>query len=303
MPLLPGTHHLKFIVDGQWRVADSYPTAVDDEGSLANYIAVPQSGFTPPSSHKTSPPPTRPPFHPPMIQPGQSFWSTSSSNGVEEGESPSQIIKHTKKGPPPKWTSEFPAELIAAAREEENYLASSSSASDSQSTLGIAAPNIPPAPVLPRHLDKLILNVRKDEAKTGGRTAAREKEREERRTGRKGRSTLGMTSTTMGEDGGVRSQGIPVITPNGTDIGQRSQHNSSPTRAAPRSGHSLDTGPGLSDDASVLPVPSHVVLHHLSTSAIRNGVLAVGNTTRYRKKVFNLLVYMTIISDVAPPST
>ncbi|KAI0042960.1 hypothetical protein FA95DRAFT_1563790 [Auriscalpium vulgare] len=41
----------------------------------------------------------------------------------------------------------------------------------------------------------------------------------------------------------------------------------------------------LADDASVLPVPSHVVLHHLSTSAIRNGVLAVGNTTRYKKKV------------------
>jgi hypothetical protein len=45
----------------------------------------------------------------------------------------------------------------------------------------------------------------------------------------------------------------------------------------------------LADDASVLPVPNHVVLHHLSTSAIRNGVLAVGNTTRYRKKVCVLI--------------
>lgn len=44
-------------------------------------------------------------------------------------------------------------------------------------------------------------------------------------------------------------------------------------------------GPALADDASVLPVPNHVVLHHLSTSAIKNGVLAVGNTTRYKKKV------------------
>ena len=32
-------------------------------------------------------------------------------------------------------------------------------------------------------------------------------------------------------------------------------------------------------------MPGHVVLHHLSTSALRNGVLAVGNATRYRKKV------------------
>jgi len=49
----------------------------------------------------------------------------------------------------------------------------------------------------------------------------------------------------------------------------------------------IDTAnmPGMTDDGSVLPVPSHVVLHHLSTSAIRNGVLAVGNTIRYRRKV------------------
>ena len=42
---------------------------------------------------------------------------------------------------------------------------------------------------------------------------------------------------------------------------------------------------GLADDNSVLPVPSHVVLHHLGTSAIRNGVLAVADTVRYKKKV------------------
>ena len=47
----------------------------------------------------------------------------------------------------------------------------------------------------------------------------------------------------------------------------------------------------------MLPVPSHVVLHHLSTSAIRNGVLAVGNTTRYKKKVRHLIPkYLMCIS-------
>jgi hypothetical protein len=40
--------------------------------------------------------------------------------------------------------------------------------------------------------------------------------------------------------------------------------------------------PALTDDGSVLPVPGHVVLH---TSAIKNQVLAVANTTRYLKKV------------------
>lgn len=55
----------------------------------------------------------------------------------------------------------------------------------------------------------------------------------------------------------------------------------------------IDTAnmPGMTDDGSVLPVPSHVVLHHLSTSAIRNGVLAVGNTIRYRKKYLTTIYY------------
>ena len=44
------------------------------------------------------------------------------------------------------------------------------------------------------------------------------------------------------------------------------------------------SSPGL-DDNSILPVPNHVVLNHLTASAIKNGTLGVGTTTRYRKKV------------------
>jgi len=44
------------------------------------------------------------------------------------------------------------------------------------------------------------------------------------------------------------------------------------------------SAPGL-DDNSILPVPNHVVLNHLTASAIKNGTLGVGTTTRYRKKV------------------
>jgi hypothetical protein len=45
------------------------------------------------------------------------------------------------------------------------------------------------------------------------------------------------------------------------------------------------TAVGGADDNSVLPVPNHVVLNHLGTSAIKGGVLAVGTTTRYHRKV------------------
>ena len=52
----------------------------------------------------------------------------------------------------------------------------------------------------------------------------------------------------------------------------------------------------LTDDASVLPVPNHVVLHHLSTSAIKNGVLAVADTVRYKKKVRVLIPFLVPFS-------
>jgi hypothetical protein len=214
---------------------------------LANYVGV--ALYTPPSTSTVPPPPT-----PPKLQAGQSFWSTSST-----GDGPSSYSDDRRSGPL-RWTSEFPSELLAAAKEEEIYLITSSTTS----TSSVPAPNIPPAPTLPRHLDKLILNVKPSQVSpaVSSRTRDREREREDRRSSaRKARSTFGMTSTTDAA----------------TDA--------SPTTAQTISTRGSLDFTGLADDASVLPVPSHVVLQHLSTSAIRNGVLAVGNTTRYRKKV------------------
>jgi hypothetical protein len=49
---------------------------------------------------------------------------------------------------------------------------------------------------------------------------------------------------------------------------------------------------GIRDDNSVLPIPNHVVLNHLGTSAIKNGVLAVATTMRYHQKVLSLPLQM-----------
>ncbi|OWZ41837.1 hypothetical protein C356_03726 [Cryptococcus neoformans c45] len=45
------------------------------------------------------------------------------------------------------------------------------------------------------------------------------------------------------------------------------------------------------DDNSMLAVPNHVVLNHLTASAIRNGTLGVGTTTRYRKKYITTMFF------------
>jgi len=291
--LMPGTHHIRFIVDNQWRLAEDLPTAVDDEGSLANYVAVPISGLTPPSGSAAAaqPPPAQ---YPTSAAKYLSFWSESSAMGTE-------VFTLTdpesyKSG----WTDEIPPELVIAAREEEAYLAYTSG---TDYELGIhdhvPAPNIPPAPALPRHLDKLILNSKasggrgrdKDRQRERDRDRDRDRDREHRR--RQGRSMLGMASSIAGdvlrEDtaAGSETKPIPITTASGADV--TFQHLSAAQISA-QTPLGLE-GPGLSDDASVLPVPSHVVLHHLSTSAIRNGVLAVGTTTRYRKKFLTTIYY------------
>ena len=40
LSLRPGTHHLKFIVDGEMRASDTLPTAVDFTNHLVNYIEI-----------------------------------------------------------------------------------------------------------------------------------------------------------------------------------------------------------------------------------------------------------------------
>lgn len=45
------------------------------------------------------------------------------------------------------------------------------------------------------------------------------------------------------------------------------------------------------DDSSVLQVPVHSVLSHLATSAIKDGVIAVSATCRYRRKYVTTILY------------
>ncbi|KAI0763656.1 5'-AMP-activated protein kinase beta subunit, interation domain-containing protein [Trametes elegans] len=295
--LLPGTHHFKFIVDDQIRLTNDYPRAVDDrDGTLANYVAV-VSGHGTGSPHQqiSGSPVATPQPQQPAHQ--NSFWSDSST----------QVGGPAGKGKEAAWTTKIPSELIAAAAEEEAYLARADSPTSSSS--GIPAPNIPPAPALPRHLDKLILNVRPVMAgpAIGGpgaatdrdkRRSGRERERSRRERDRDSRSrpaNLGMTSAEQGAEDGPAAPPpplkLPVVTASGTDVtAMIAQQASAPPTPPAQQARPWD-GPGVSDDASVLPVPSHVVLHHLSTSAIRNGVLAVANTTRYRKKQYITTIY------------
>jgi 5'-AMP-activated protein kinase, regulatory beta subunit len=34
----PGNHRFHFLVDGEWRISNNFPTAVDSKGNLLNYL-------------------------------------------------------------------------------------------------------------------------------------------------------------------------------------------------------------------------------------------------------------------------
>ncbi|KAJ9109055.1 hypothetical protein QFC21_000382 [Naganishia friedmannii] len=53
-------------------------------------------------------------------------------------------------------------------------------------------------------------------------------------------------------------------------------------------------GGAAGDDNSILPVPNHVVLNHLTASAIKNDTLAVGTTTRYRRKYISTIYFKPV---------
>ncbi|KAJ7016882.1 hypothetical protein C8F04DRAFT_979783 [Mycena alexandri] len=57
----------------------------------------------------------------------------------------------------------------------------------------------------------------------------------------------------------------------------------------------VSAGPGgtplIADDPSVLQTPSHAVLYHLCTSSIRDKMIAVGASTRYRQKYLTTVYY------------
>ena len=265
--LPPGTHHIRFLVDGVSTTADDLPTAVDDNGSLANYVAVPISGQTPPSATLH---PTReqlPP--PPTTGNGASFFAdTEATAGGEDA----------------AWTDKVPWQLECAAEEEEQWL--SHSHTHSHGAQGQPPPpQHPQAPSLPRHLEKLILNQRPPTARASSKTSA-------------------SSAALFGASGA-----LPVTTASGTNLSAtpsgRGRASGAGGEAAPTTREPYtklgDAPPGVlagtgnADDGSVLPVPSHVILHHLGTSAIRNGVLAVADTVRYKKKVRLVLDSYTII--------
>ncbi|KAJ7728820.1 5'-AMP-activated protein kinase beta subunit, interation domain-containing protein [Mycena maculata] len=347
--LPPGTHHFRFIVDGATVVAPptEIPNAVDDQGFIANYVAVPgpiatttpSTASVPPTSasaaaaatcaagNKTSPGTSatvssgagrpqkrcRLPVHP-----DGSFWAHSSAGGSHEDVRLAERVIGAAgagdgfgaRGP---WTNEIPEALVRAAEQEEAWLDAQVQYQQHPPPEGrdgsrgrhivlngfAPEPMVPPAPRLPRHLERLILN-RPSPGVVIPRVGA-------------GAGNGGASGSSMNAVGA--SPALRATTASGTDVGVPGMmsftsagnggggHSGTTTPGAERTNatHPQFGGGGLpgpsggmpliADDPSALQTPSHAVLYHLCTSSIRDKTIAVGASTRYRQKYLTTVYY------------
>lgn len=154
--IVPGTHHLKFIVDGDMTTSDKLPTAVDYTNILVNYLEVsvddiPQSGTgIADEVVKSDPIPVqdlRPPegFFPPQLLPPS---PEPQPIKIVVPEPPKPKIPGSAPSPR-KYHESIPRYLLDLDAPEE---------SSRMARANAAASNLPTPPSLPMFLSKSILN-------------------------------------------------------------------------------------------------------------------------------------------------
>lgn len=273
----PAAYHLKFIVDDVWRCSDDLPTATDGAGHLVNYIDVRRRGEE-------------------IKEWGKDWWGVGTEDEEDLGAFFFWIYLFTasisvdfgarivEQG---AWTAHCPPFLITAAEQEEMDEAMRRGQRPPPGTQRLIPFPLPRPPVLPRHLDKVILNQRVVPSTTSSTSRTEHSPSGSSRSRAAAAGYVGpLTSAGAGVPGGLGVgmglSGGPGTTPVVDLDAPRRRERSNSRRGAV--GPDGVTSP-IGDDNSVLPMPSHSVVNHLATSAIRNGVLAVGTTTRYKAKV------------------
>ncbi|KAM5441049.1 galactose metabolism-related protein [Microsporum ferrugineum] len=94
LQLRPGTHHLKFIVDGTMRTSDQLPTAVDFTNHLVNYIEISADEIERPRRESDKPPKViiPPEIFPPKVLPESLPIDTTESPEESDKEEPEEEI-------------------------------------------------------------------------------------------------------------------------------------------------------------------------------------------------------------------
>ncbi|GLI79261.1 galactose metabolism- protein [Penicillium ochrochloron] len=133
--LRPGTHHLKFIVDGEMRASDTLPTAVDFTNHLVNYIEISAD-----DGHDTLPP---------GIHASHTLADGGKDGQADETDEPPNKEEPEEEVPPGDFGRAIPQFLADLDKDEDSaaYLQAANVISDT-----------PTPPSLPLFLGKSILN-------------------------------------------------------------------------------------------------------------------------------------------------
>ncbi|KAF7189940.1 SNF1 protein kinase subunit beta-3 [Pseudocercospora fuligena] len=246
--LPPGTHHIKFLVDGEMVTSSDLPTTVDWTNILVNYIEV--VAPLPPATEdaKQAPVPAEP-----MPIPGAAITAGQA----------------TGTGEP-------------AARPHPNLPASETTDDDVSSTLKetvdgkIEKPATPATASIPIPQQTPTPRQQTDKADDKNKKAAAQKKQLPRPkyTNQIPDFLIDLDNFHNPED--ERFQRANRVAAN---LPQP------PSLPMFLSKSILNGTTPHKDDASVLIMPNHTVLNHLATSSIKSGVLATSGTTRYKRKV------------------
>ncbi|KAF2841610.1 carbohydrate-binding module family 48 protein [Patellaria atrata CBS 101060] len=158
--LMPGTHHIKFIVDGDMRLSDQLPTAVDFTNILVNYIEVAPEDISAASSDTTTKPETKQSDIPavqdttvpqPILEarPATAATTPKPAPTLQPPRPTMADPTPIQRGPPKQYHNVIPRFLKDLEGPEDNPRTARATA---------AANSMPTPPSLPMFLGKSILN-------------------------------------------------------------------------------------------------------------------------------------------------
>jgi len=247
LQLKPGTHHLKFLVDGDMTTSHELPTTVDYTNILVNYVEV--VAPLPDTAEKQAPAPAEP-----MPIPGAAMTHGQVAGTDESAEAQSMPIRTEKQTAETEMGGAGAMSAVAATETSNSATTPSSEAPQSQSqslaekrqqdeAQQLQKPTRKPIPTATytKQIPQFLLDLD---------TYNNPNDERFQRSSR--------VINTL-----PQPPSLPLF------LGKSILNGNTPHK----------------DDASVLIMPNHTVLNHLATSSIKNGVLATSGTTRYKRKV------------------
>ena len=220
--LRPGTHRIKFIVDGQWRCSNDLDTTLDTNGNLVNYFEVREDDvgkdvvdILETSSHSVS-----------RLSVAADALSTPLTESTFSQTIPDYLKPDDKNSLSPPATYQYPTQALQYPMSMGSPLLSPQSPSRSTTV---------DPPTLPPHLDRPVLNATYTHPKSSHNAQ------------------------------------------------QQNQHQQQPLN--------LIQSAIPNEDAQRLPIPYHVCLNHMYALSVRDNVMGLASSRRYRNKYATLVYY------------